>query len=168
MKTEPRDSDAMSTEYEHDDDPTDRYAIQTGARLLLAEDDLEMRSLLELTLTREGYEVHVASSGCALLETVQTIYLDAFPSDGIDILITDVRMPGLSGLEAIRRLYAARWWIPTILITAFPDQRLRDEAARLGVTLLAKPFPLRELSHVAIGLLLARSEPLVRGHHFAL
>ncbi len=112
--------------------------------------------------------MHVASSGRALLETVQTIYLDAFPSDGIDILVTDVRMPGLSGLEAVRRLYAARWWIPTIMITAFPDQSLRDEAARLGVTLLAKPFSLRELSQVALGLLLARSECVVRGRHFTL
>jgi FixJ family two-component response regulator len=56
-------------------------------------------------------------------------------------LVTDVMMPGMSGLELYRRLAASGKTIPTIFITAFPDEGARSRAARAGVAgYLSKPF----------------------------
>src|SRR6267378_2131173 len=65
------------------------------ATLLVADDDPGLRESLERTLTREGYRVVLASDGRAALERVQ--------AGGIDLIVTDLRMPGLTGLELLRR-----------------------------------------------------------------
>jgi FixJ family two-component response regulator len=65
---------------------------------------------------------------------------------GTTCLIADVQMPGMSGLDLYRRLCAAGKSIPTILITAYPDDNLRARALRAGViSYLIKPFNEDEL-----------------------
>ena len=78
--------------------------------------------------------------------------LTASPWDPFDLLITDVRMPGLSGLDALRKLRAYRYQGPVVVITAFPDIDVVAEAARLDAALLPKPFSLAALSSLVLSL----------------
>jgi len=65
---------------------------------------------------------------------------------GLSCMIADVQMPGMTGLELHDRLVASGEPIPTILITAFPDERARERALQAGVIgYLAKPFSEDEL-----------------------
>ena len=79
--------------------------------LLVADDDPGLRESLERTLTREGYRVLLASDGRAALERLQ---------DGaIDLIVTDLKMPGLTGLELLRAAKAIAPDVDVILLTAF-------------------------------------------------
>src|SRR5690349_16462392 len=81
------------------------------ATLLVADDDPGLRESLERTLTREGYRVVLASDGRAALERVQ--------AGGIDLIVTDLKMPGLTGLELLRAAKTIAPDIDVILLTAF-------------------------------------------------
>lgn len=119
-----------------------RTARGTRLRILLAEDDLEMRRLLCEALRRDGYDVIEAKNGSELLE-----YLDGPDAlREVHAVVTDVRMPGISGLQAIDWLQHVRVLnVPVLVITGFGDRSVRDQAARLGADLLEKPFELDEL-----------------------
>src|SRR5262245_20559824 len=78
---------------------------------------------------------------------------------GTRCLIADVQLPGMSGLELYERLVVSGRDVPTILITAFPDDRDRERALRAGVTCyLTKPFNEKELI-ACIASALARHDP---------
>ena len=109
------------------------------ARLLVAEDDREMRRLLVESLRRDGHEIESVGSGLALLAHVR---------DGrsYDLVVSDVRMPGRTGLEVLADARARGWPSPVLLITAFGDDTTLDEAARLGaIALFSKPFDMDDL-----------------------
>jgi DNA-binding response OmpR family regulator len=112
------------------------------ARVLLAEDDDELRSMLASALRRRGFGVVEVKNGIALLERLMDPGSPAF-----DLIVTDVRMPGLSGLEVIGSAQPEGWInTPVILITAFGDAELHEEAGRLGALVLDKPFDIDELT----------------------
>lgn len=114
-------------------------------RVLLAEDQPQMRSLLCGMLIRDGYEVIEVEDGPSLLRALISGLLEE-QARAPDLIITDVRMPGLTGLEVLARLRREDWDTPIILITAFGDEELHAEATRLGATrVLDKPFELDEL-----------------------
>ncbi|RKH16015.1 response regulator [Corallococcus sp. CA047B] len=114
-------------------------------RILVADDQLEMRTLIRKMLVRRGYEVVEASDGPDLVR-VLIDGLTADESRAPDLIITDVRMPGFTGLEVLARLRREQWNTPVILITAFGDAKLHGEAQRLGAAyVLDKPFELDEL-----------------------
>lgn len=120
-------------------------------RVLLAEDDEEMNRLLEDTLRREGYEVVGASNGMDLLENIEAFRRQVH--DGrffdVDLIVSDIRMPWMSGLELLRELRTLDKVTPVILITAFGDERTHAEAARLGACVMDKPFELDDfMEHV--------------------
>jgi len=120
-----------------------------SAIVLLAEDDADMRSLLSAALARQGYEVMEAKDGTELLELVANGYLPQRPG-GPDLIISDVRMPGWTGLDILAGLRKQDWAMPVILITAFGDAETHREADRLGaVTMLDKPFDIEDLIKVA-------------------
>jgi two-component system response regulator (stage 0 sporulation protein F) len=77
--------------------------------------------------------------------------------DGVDLVLLDHRMPGMTGLEAVRTLRGCERQVPVILMTAYPDARLEDEAKGLDVTVLPKPFTRAELSRTVLAKLLGRS-----------
>ena len=138
------------------------------ARVLFVDDDGSVRDLVATHLTAAGYEVYEAASGNELLKIVRSITLDSFPLDGVDLIVLDHRMPGMSGLEAIRRLRALHWETPAILVTAFPEVEVEREAAILDVPILSKPFSLDLLSSVILANLLSRGHqamPSGRGLH---
>ena len=81
------------------------------ALILVADDDPGLRESLERTLTRDGYRVVAASDGQAALERLQ--------SGGIDLILSDLKMPGLSGIELLRAAKAIAPDVDVILLTAF-------------------------------------------------
>lgn len=116
-------------------------------RILVAEDDKEMRSLLALKLRSSGYEVLEAYSGWNLLELLSSHLLpDGDKFEDVDLIISDIRMPGVSGLEVLEGMQKARGFPPMILITAFGDDRTHEDAARFGAAaMFDKPFPMDDL-----------------------
>jgi DNA-binding response OmpR family regulator len=115
------------------------------ARVLLAEDDPDMRDLVVEALRKDGHAVQQAANGKDLLLQLA----EAFRLDGslasIDVIVSDVRMPGYSGLEIVEKLFDARWHVPLILMTAFGDEDTRKRAARVGAILFDKPLRLDDL-----------------------
>lgn len=111
-------------------------------RILLAEDDADMRTLVREALEDEGYDVVEAADGNELLDRLADDWL---ASDGFDLLLSDVRLPGCSGLRALEALRQRDWHTPALFMTAFGDDRTHAEAYRLGATVLDKPFGLEDL-----------------------
>jgi DNA-binding response OmpR family regulator len=111
--------------------------------IFIADDDLEMRRLLGVTLRRAGFEVELAESGSRLIERLDAARaLDREP----DLIISDIRMRDMNGLEALRRIRKAAPSVPVILITAFGDARTHERARGLGAdVILDKPFDVRLL-----------------------
>jgi CheY-like chemotaxis protein len=128
------------------------------ARVLVVEDDLGLRRLVAGRLERDGHDVYEATDGSEAIAIVRLIRQLAWPTDDLELVILDHNLPGLSGLEVLRRLRARDQAIPTVLITGDPDPALVREAALHGVTVLAKPFSLDQLSQVSRSSLRARRE----------
>jgi two-component system response regulator MprA len=107
-------------------------------RVLVADDDLAVRSSLERALRLEGYDVTLAADGRETLERVVS-----FPPDA---LVLDVRMPELDGLEVCRRMRALADPTPVLMLTAKDAVADRVEGLDAGADdYLVKPFALPEL-----------------------
>jgi DNA-binding response OmpR family regulator len=110
-------------------------------RVLIAEDDDEMRRLVAEALRKDGYEVLEAADAQQLLaELVRSDLWTGNRRGAIDLILTDIRMPGCSGLDIMEILREAEWQTPMILMTAFGDRETRSRAEGLGAVLLDKPF----------------------------
>jgi len=115
------------------------------ARLLLAEDDLELRKLLADVLRSDGHEVSEARDGNELLEMLSGSPRNAAP-EPFALVISDVRMPGMTAFEVLSRVQRALVDTPVILITAFGDQTTHLRAQRLGASrVFDKPFDFDDL-----------------------
>ncbi len=126
----------------------------TRERVLVAEDDEDLRGLIGHVLDRAGHEVIEAANGAEALDIIGDALL-APTSAAPTIVVTDVRMPFVSGLQLVASLRALA--IPTIIITAFPDERTRELAERLGAfAVLAKPFDLDALPLAIDAIIAAR------------
>jgi len=90
--------------------------------VLLAEDDAEFRRLLVSVLEEAGYEVVEAEDGLALLATIEDTLTVRRERPDAFLVVADVRMPGLTGLDVLAILRCANWATPVILITAFGDE----------------------------------------------
>lgn len=127
-------------------------AAQPVPRILVADDDAEMRSLLVQALRDEGYEVREASDGFQALLGAGLGRTEEI--QGVDLIVTDLRMPGLTGTELLAGLRSMGWEMPVVLISAFLDERTAREALRHpAVQVLSKPFSLaalREAVHRAV------------------
>ncbi len=109
-------------------------------RVLVAEDDAAMRDLLLLVLRERGYAVDCVSSGTQMISVLSQRRPDGSLAETFDLIVTDVRMPGASGLDAIDQLRRAGGMTPVIAVTAFPHDSTRNRAQRLEIRLLAKPL----------------------------
>jgi DNA-binding NtrC family response regulator len=115
------------------------------SRVLIAEDDNQMRRLLVRALRRDGHDVDEVASGDELLHRLGTSELSRHGGPP-DLLVSDVRMPGLLGTEVLAGLRDAEWTTPVILMTAFGDAALETEARRLGaLAVFQKPFDVDDL-----------------------
>ncbi|MEZ4387244.1 MAG: response regulator [Candidatus Krumholzibacteriia bacterium] len=123
-----------------------RPAARTCPRILLAEDDQQMRNFLRDALTAGGYRVIPCENGWELLSHLGSYILGSEDHEDIAAVVSDVRMPGVNGLEVLAGGVGCREFPPMILITAFGDQRVHDEARHNGAwTVLDKPFDVDDL-----------------------
>lgn len=107
------------------------------ARVLLAEDQPAMRTLLAMALRKLGWEVREVGDGAQLLRAL------ALGDDEPDLIVTDLHMPGVDGLEVLSRLQLTGWSTPVLVITAFGTPEAHLAALRSGAaTVLDKPFTL--------------------------
>lgn len=127
-------------------------------RVVIAEDQPEMRLLISRALRAEGYEVHEAVNATQLVSMLIEALCHVTAPWSPDLLVTDVRMPGGSGLDVVARIRRFDDRMPIVVISAFADDSVRAEAKRLGVAqVLEKPFELEELRRLAVRLM--RAEP---------
>lgn len=114
-------------------------ATEASPSILIVDDDRNTRASLQRALERDGYSVLVAKDGKEALSIAQG------PGE-IDLVLTDLQMPGLDGLGFIEGLRVVRPTVPTILISAFADMDTAVKAGRRGVyEVLEKPIRLREV-----------------------
>ena len=118
---------------------------EPSPRILVADDDPEMREMLAEELRASGYEVLLAKDGAQLREMLHGKGINRIDPEP-DLVVSDIRMPGKSGLEVLEALRTSNWAMPVILITAFGTPETHDEAKRLGANvILDKPFDLDDL-----------------------
>jgi len=114
--------------------------------LLVVDDQAGVRRMLQEALNDEGYEVVSVASGPEALQKVK--------QGGIDLVLLDMKMPGMSGLDALREIRRLNPDLPVILMTAYGEYELLGEARTLGVKhYVSKPFDLQEVRYFVRALL---------------
>ena len=107
--------------------------MHDGRKVLIVEDDDSMRRAIERLFSVANFATAVYRSAEELLATG--------PVEGDACVVSDLKLPGMSGLELLAELHARGWQRPLILITAHDSPAVREEAAQSGVAAyLAKPF----------------------------
>jgi DNA-binding NtrC family response regulator len=106
--------------------------------ILIVEDEPKMLRLLELNLTEEGYTTHTASDAETGLNTLR--------QEKIDLVVTDLKLPGMDGLEFLQAVKRADARIPVIVMTAYGTVETAVEAMKAGASdYVLKPFSLEEM-----------------------
>ena len=120
-------------------------------KILLIDDDDGLIHFLSRFFKRKGYAVTTCASG--------TVALDIIGAQGFDLILLDYKMPGLNGLEALRKIKEARVKTPVIIMTAFGSTDTAIEAMKRGAyDYLVKPFERKELSRVVSEALLLNAQ----------
>jgi CheY-like chemotaxis protein len=113
--------------------------------VLVAEDDDEMRQILRESLEDVGYRVAEVADGIDLHRRLINPLAPRHHGTP-DIVVSDIRLPGFTGIEILEQLRQSDWLLPVVLITAFGDDETHQEAKRLGAALvLDKPFDVEDL-----------------------
>ncbi|MEK7444527.1 MAG: response regulator [candidate division NC10 bacterium] len=111
--------------------------MSTG-KVLVVDDELEVRQILQEFLAHRGYEVYAAESGPEALNA-----LDTFKPD---VVLLDVLMPGMDGVETLKRIVALQPTLPVIMVTANADVGITSKLLGLGAAdYIPKPFDLEYL-----------------------
>jgi DNA-binding NtrC family response regulator len=137
----------------------------TEYTILIIEDDEKMRRLLELILGQEGYRVDSVSSGQQGIEKLG----DQSASNGYDLVLTDLQMPGLTGMDVLEHVRKALPEMPVLIVTGFGTVKTAVEAMKKGAyDYIAKPIDNEELKCVVkraleIRQLFARHKQLSQG-----
>jgi excisionase family DNA binding protein len=122
--------------------PRPQAAAATRPRVLVVDDEASIRDLLSKTLALAEYDVDLAPDGRSALERLRII--------PYDLLITDLKMPGMDGLSVIREVRQRSTELPIIIITGYSTEASAIEAINLGVSgYLTKPFRLPRVLAVA-------------------
>lgn len=115
--------------------------MKTNPRILLIEDDLNIATGLRKVMQREGYEVHFLTRGDEGLSVGL--------AEPFDVVVTDLKLPGLDGLSVVRQLHKAKPKLPIVLITAHGTTETAIEATKWGAfDYILKPFEVDELLDV--------------------
>lgn len=116
-----------------------RSVLNKGVcHILIVEDEVLVRWSIETDLRKEGYNVRGVESGEEALAHVD--------EDNVDLIILDINLPGMTGLEVLETLRGQGHTWPVIVITAFEDAWVRESCRKLDVhDLVAKPFTLEEV-----------------------
>ncbi|WP_344193268.1 response regulator [Pedococcus aerophilus] len=118
-----------------------------GARVLIADDDPDIRDLVEFKLTQSGYAVEAVGDGLAAWES--------FQAERPALVILDVMMPGLSGIDVLRKIRdSENGAVPVLLLSAKSRDSDVDTGFAVGADdYVIKPFSPRELLHRVNGML---------------
>lgn len=112
--------------------------LQNGVRILVIDDDPSIRNMLEIVLKKSGYDVTCTESGKTALEKLR--------KEIFELIISDIKMPDITGIDLLKKIKAINPEIPVILITAFASANDAVEAMKLGAEdYVTKPFNLDEL-----------------------
>ncbi|MCZ4128945.1 ATP-binding protein [Stutzerimonas balearica] len=118
-----------------------------GQSILIVEDDDAVRLLLQTTLEDLGYQVHLAADSQRALSLAARL-------DSLDLLLSDVGLPGLNGRQLAEMLQQERPGLPVVLITGYTEQASsRAEFLGPGMRLMTKPFTLELLAETVAGAL---------------
>ena len=130
-------------------------------KILLIEDDVAIAGSLRRVLVRNGYDIEITTRGDEGLERAQR--------ERFDVVLTDFKLPGLDGLELVKRLHAVRPLLPVIVMTAHGTTETTIEATKLGAyDYVLKPFEVEELLDLINKATTSRlaSEPVEMVHRF--
>jgi len=107
-------------------------------KILVVDDEKSLLDLLSRVFTKEGYRVQTTSSAAKAIEVLE--------QEDLDLLITDIRLPEISGMEILRRCRELRPDVPVIMITAYGNMKQAIEALKMGaLDYIVKPFDMEEL-----------------------
>jgi CheY-like chemotaxis protein len=117
------------------------------ARILVAEDEDDIRQIIEHVLTRDGHHVTTVNDGRAAVEMCE--------HDDFDLIVSDLMMPSLTGIEVAEQVQAnQRGEVPFLLVTASATDEDLLQARRAGISgFMAKPFNIAELRNRVSALL---------------
>lgn len=123
------------------------------SRILVAEDDASVRNVVDVALRSEGHAVITANDGATALELIET----QTPDEPIDLVVADIGMPHMNGLDLTRAVRRRGSGLPVLLLTARHEVSDRVDGLDAGADdYLVKPFAVEEL--------LARTRALLRRH----
>lgn len=124
------------------------FGAESGnGRVMVVDDEPEVRKLVRLVLTKAGYQVLEAEDGEKAIETINTGENRIM----LDVIICDIRMPKINGMEAIAYFRKEYTRVPLIVLTGFPDTEMAMSLIRQGVTdYLVKPVEAEKL-RMAVG-----------------
>jgi DNA-binding response OmpR family regulator len=106
--------------------------------VLVVDDEPSIRDLLAKTLALADYDVETAADGMTALSRLRT--------SPCDLLVADLRLPGMDGMSLIRQARSIRSELPVVIITGYSDESSAVEAVNLGVAgYLRKPFRIPEV-----------------------
>lgn len=108
------------------------------AKILVVDDEKVIRDTLEAFLKKKGYEVATASTAMEGIEKLK--------AESPKVILLDIRMPGLSGVEAIKKIREVDKDVGIIMATAVADEKIAQETIKLGASdYILKPFDLNYL-----------------------
>ena len=112
-------------------------------KILIAEDESLIMKTMELCLKREGHEIICCMDGLIALEKIE--------ENNPDLIILDIMLPYISGLEIVGKVKQMGSTVPIIVISAMGQQAVAEEALKIGANeFISKPFNINELiSHIS-------------------
>jgi len=105
--------------------------------ILIVDDDRGNRNALKAHLARYGHQVETADRGHKALETIARAHNKGTP---LDLLVTDLKMPGMDGMELLKSVNTQWPQMAKVLMTAYGGQRIRETALNLCAEYIEKPF----------------------------
>lgn len=107
--------------------------------ILVVDDEIDILEMIEVGLAGEGYDLILANGGARALSI--------FDPDSVDLVICDIKMPGLDGIAMLAQLRQQDPGLPAIVLTGYLSADTIEQCSQLGgIQLIRKPFAFKELS----------------------
>ena len=107
-------------------------------RVLVVDDEMMMRNVLSTLLKSQGHEVEVCDNGQSAIDCIKS-------GDRFDLLVSDIRMNPVSGIDVVEAVHGLDRDLPVILVSAYSAEKVKQKAEEFGVRkMLAKPFDMQE------------------------